>query len=197
MSPADQPPRIAPGARSDLGLLNWLILAIGSRRLGGPIPNVMLTLARHRSLFRPWLWFSSRLMPYGTMPAVDSELVILRVAARCNSEYERVHHTALGKAAGLGDAVIAWTEEPAGSTVPPPSADGIDPARATLLVAAVDELMDTHDLADATWARLSAIYAEKQLIEFCMLAGQYTMLAGTLNALRVPVEANAGMHKLR
>lgn len=191
-------PRIPPGGRSELGLLNWTLLRIGTRRVGGgPIPNVMLTLARHRSLFRPWIWFASRLMPYGKLPAVDSELVILRVAARCGSDYERHHHTALGKAAGLGPEIIEWSAEPAGTATPAPTGSGIDAARATTLMLAVDELLDTHDLADETWSTLAALYDENQLIELCMLVGQYAMLAGTLNALRTPLEAGEALHNLR
>lgn len=197
MSPDSPAPRIPPGSRKELGLLQWTALKIGSRRLGGPIPNVMLTLARHRGVFLPWLWYSSRLMPYGKLPAADAELVILRVAARCGSDYERAHHTALGKAAGLGEDVIAWSAEPAASAAAPPTADGIAGDRAALIVDAADELLDTHTLSDETWNRLSGIYREKQLIEFCLLTGQYAGLAATLNALRVQIEPGAGMHNLR
>ena len=197
MSPSSSAPRIPPGGKKELGLLQWTLLKLGSRRMGGPVPNVMLTLARHRGVFIPWLWYSSRLMPYGKLPATDAELVILRVAARCGSDYERAHHSALGRAAGLGDAVIAWSAEPVGSTVAPPAHDGIAGDRATLVVEAADELIDSHTLSDATWARLDAVYSEQQLIEFCLLTGQYAGLAATLNALRVSVEPDTGLHKLR
>lgn len=197
MASSSSAPRISPGGRKELGLVQWTLLKIGSRRVGGPVPNVMLTLARHRGVFIPWLWYSSRLMPYGKLPATDAELVILRVASRCASDYERIHHTALGKAAGLGDDVIAWSNEPVGSTVAPPASDGIDGERAALVVLGADELIDTHTLGDETWAKLAAVYSEKQLIEFCLLTGQYTGLAATLNALRVPIESGAGMNRLR
>jgi alkylhydroperoxidase family enzyme len=190
-------PRIAPGGREELGRLNWVLLKLATKRTGGPIPNIMLTLGRHRRMFKPWLWFASRLMPYGTMPAEDSELVILRVGARCGSDYERHHHTNLGKQAGLGEAVIAWTAEPVGSDTPAPDADGISGPRAEVLVRAADELLDTHTLSDVTWSELQSLYNEVQLIEFCMLTGHYAMLAGTLNAAGVQLEPGAGMPKLR
>ena len=69
-------------------------------------PNVFTTLARHRRLFRAWLRFASRLMPGGTLPRVDAELVILRVAHRCGSDYEWQHHARIGRAAGLSAEAV-------------------------------------------------------------------------------------------
>ena len=53
------------------------------------------------------------------------------------------------------------------------------------MLRAVDELGRDNVIADATWAQLRADYDERQLIELCMLAGHYVMLAGTLNSLGV------------
>ena len=74
-------PRIAPGARADVGLLGWAISAVSGRVSGttGP-PNLFLTLGRHRPLFRGWLRFAGRLMPAGKLPRRETELVIIRVA---------------------------------------------------------------------------------------------------------------------
>lgn len=190
-------PRIAPGGRDDIGRFTWALLKIGSRRVGGPVPHVMTTLARARRLFLPWLWFASRLMPNGTIPPREAELVILRVAALCDSEYERFHHTHLGKQAGLSEAVVAWTADPAATTTAPPADGSIDPGRATLLVRACDELVETHTISDPTWDGLGAHYRDDQLIELCMLVGQYAMLAGTLNAVGVQIEGGPALHKLR
>lgn len=190
-------PRIAPGDRDDVGILQWVALKIGSRRMGGPVPNVMLTLARHRGAFIPWLFYSSRLMPYGKLPAAHSEFMILRVAARCGSAYEQAHHTALGRKAGLNDAIMDWAAEPAGATTPAPDGGKLDAARADLLRRATDELLDERDLRDEIWAELSAVYREAELIELCLLVGHYAGLAATLNTLRTPIEPGAGMNKLR
>ena len=51
-------------------------------RTAGP-PNLFTTLARHRRLFWPWLLFAGRLMPRGSLPRADTELLILRVAHNC------------------------------------------------------------------------------------------------------------------
>lgn len=197
MARSQSSPRIPPGGRDDIGRFTWLLVRLASRRLGGPVPNVITTLARARRLFLPWLWFTSRLMPNGSLPAHEAELVILRVGALCGSDYERHHHNHIGKQAGLGDAIIAWTGEDDAASTPPPADDTIDAERASLLVRACDELVETHTLSDDTWAGLGQFYRDDQLIELCMLIGQYAMLAGTINAVGVQIEPAGATHRLR
>jgi AhpD family alkylhydroperoxidase len=174
-------PRIAPGAPRELGPVNALICrAIGlGAGTGGP-PNIFTTLGRHRGLFRRWLFFAGKLMPGGSLPRRDTELVILRVSVVCGCDYEWGHHVRLGRRAGLSDAEI----ERVGAG---PDAEGwSDHERA--LLRAVDELHGDRLVGDETWAALSARYDERELIELCLLAGHYEMLAGTLNSLGVVPE---------
>jgi alkylhydroperoxidase family enzyme len=197
MSTTSSVPRIAPGGPREVGRITWLLMTLVTKRTGGPIPNVMRTLGRHRGLFIPWLFYSSRLMPFGSLHGTESELIILRVAARTGSDYERFHHEALGSQAGLGADVIAWSAMPKGADEAAPANDGIDGPRAELLVRATDELLDDRDLSEATWAELRAHYDERRCLEICLLAGHYAGLAATLKAARVQIEPGAGMHKLR
>jgi NAD(P)-dependent dehydrogenase (short-subunit alcohol dehydrogenase family) len=85
-------PRIAPGTRRELGLVNSAIAKIAARAVGGAPPNIFTTLGRHRGLFRRWLWFAGGLMPGGKLSRQDTELVILRVAHNTSSEYEWAQH---------------------------------------------------------------------------------------------------------
>jgi alkylhydroperoxidase family enzyme len=174
-------PRIAPGTRDEIGSVNALIAGAIGRATGGRPPNVFTTLARHRRLFRAWLRFAGRLMPRGTLPRIDTELLILRVAHNCGCDYEWGHHVRLGMAAGLSDADIERVREG-------PEAEGLSARHATLLRAA-DELHAERTIGDATWAALQAELDEKRLIELCLLVGHYEMLAMTLNALRVQPDA--------
>jgi alkylhydroperoxidase family enzyme len=172
--------RIAPGSRAEIGAVNAVIAQV-LRLAGGTRqpPNLFTTLARHRRLFRPWLRFAGALMPGGKLPRIDSELVILRVAHNCGSEYEWRHHERLGPAAGLTRAQVEAiaTDDAAGA---PLLND-----RQRLLVRAADELHDARALSDELWAQLSEQLSEVELIELCMLVGHYEMLAMTLNSLRV------------
>src|SRR6185312_3172067 len=98
---AGRPPRITPGSRDEIGLLNHAIVRAAGAAVGGRPPNVFTTLARNRRLFRRWLWFAGGLMPGGKLPRVDTELVILGVAHLTDNEYEWGHHERLGRRAGL------------------------------------------------------------------------------------------------
>jgi alkylhydroperoxidase family enzyme len=173
-------PRIRPGRFPEIGVLAWL-LAQGGGRLAGTAPmNLFLILGRHRRLFRGWLAFAGLLMPGGVLKRSESELVILRVAHRRGSEYEYRQHVRIGKRAGLSEADLARIADG-------PSATGWSP-RVRAILAAVDELLDSRDVGDTTWADLRRHVDEREAIEVVLLAGHYDMLAAAIAALRVPLE---------
>jgi len=169
--------RIAPGGRRDVGLLIWWFARVAGRVTGTEPPAVFLTLGRSRGLFWGWLHFAGRLMPGGRLPRRETELVILRVATLAGSDYELTQHRRLGRRAGLTDAEIERVADG-------PDAPGWS-ARQRLLLEVADELHETRDLTDETWAAVSAELDERTSIELLMLLGHYEMLATTLQALRV------------
>lgn len=175
-------PRIPPGRREDVGLLNTAILRVLGLATGGRPLNVFTTLARHPGLFRRWLVFAGGLMPGGSLRRADSELVILRVADNCGSEYEREQHERIAKAAGLTDDEIARAGGPV---------DGW-PHHQALLLRTADALHADRDVADDLWAELEAEFDERRRIELLLLIGHYEMLAMTLNSLRVQPDAPGG-----
>jgi alkylhydroperoxidase family enzyme len=173
----EQTPRIAPGSRRQIGLLNAAIGRLSGLATGGRPPHIFTTLARHRRLFRRWLWFAAALMPRGRLPREDTELVILRVAHNAGSEYEWGHHVRIGRKAGLSREEIARVRDGAGA----PGWSN----RQAMLLAAADELHRDGEIGNELWGRLTAELDEVELIELCMLVGHYEMLAMTLNTLRV------------
>ncbi|MGH3451038.1 MAG: carboxymuconolactone decarboxylase family protein [Haloechinothrix sp.] len=177
-------PRIPPGTRRDIGLVNTVIAGLIGAATGSGPPNLFTTLARHRRLYRPWLRFAAALMPRGGLPRRDSELVILRVASNCDCAYELAHHRHLARREGLTDVQVD-------AVVRDPVAAGWTPREAALL-AGVDELHERRTLSDACWTRLAAHLTETQLIELPMLVGHYEMLAMTLNSLGVRPDAPPG-----
>jgi len=182
-------PRIAPGRPSEIGRLNHGIARLLGAATGGPPPNLFTTLARHRRLFRPWLRFAGALMPGGTLPRTDSELVILRVAHRTGCAYEWHHHERLGARAGLSAAEIARVRLG-------PEAGGWSPRHA-LLLAAVDALHADGRIGDELWDRLAREWSAPELIELCLLTGHYIMLAMTINSLGVQLDPVPDPHARR
>ncbi len=177
-------PRIAPGGRREIGLVNAAIVRVlGAAAGADEPPRVFTTLARHRRLFRRWLWFAGALMPGGTLPRAEAELVILRVAHNSGCDYEWVQHERLAQRAGLSADEVARVR------------DGADApgwtARQALLLRAADELHAERRIGDALWEALARVYGERELIELCLLVGHYEMLAMTLRSLEVQPDAVA------
>ncbi len=84
---ADRPtsPRVPPlGPEDATDDQRELLGALG----GEGALNIFKTLARHPGLFRRWMPFGGKLMQGGKLPPRDRELVILRVAWRCQAAYE-------------------------------------------------------------------------------------------------------------
>lgn len=129
-------------------------------------------------MFWGWLHFAGRLMPRGTLPRVDTELVILRVAAVRGSDYEFNHHRLLGTRAGLVEADIERVRLG-------PEAMGWNP-RQSLLLRVTDALLEHRE--DALWQELRDAEGERACIELIMLIGHYDMIATTLGTLRVQPE---------
>jgi AhpD family alkylhydroperoxidase len=172
--------RVTPGTPSEIGRVNTAITWLLGAATGGPPPNLFTTLARHRRLFRPWLRFAGGLMPGGTLPRDESELVILRVAHLTDCAYEWHHHERLGARAGLAAEEIARVRVG-------PEAPGWTPRR-KLLLDAVDELHRDGRIGDELWARLSTQWTDPELIELCLLTGHYIMLAMTINSLGIQLD---------
>ncbi len=56
------------------------------------------------------------------------------------------------------------------------------------LLTAADELHRDARIGDDTWRLLATTWSEVQLIELCMVVGQYHLVAFTLNSLEVQRE---------
>lgn len=169
--------RVAPGGLRELGIVNWVVWRVLSRLAGTKDAQLFSTLGRTGGLFRGWLHYSGKLMPGGTLPRHECELVILRIAHLRQCGYEWDHHRALGKRAGVTPEILARLEEG-------PTAPGWSDKQRALLVA-VDQLVATKAVDDAAWAKLTEHYDQRKLIELVLLVTQYDGLATTIGALGI------------
>jgi 4-carboxymuconolactone decarboxylase len=174
-------PRIPPLAREGRDPKTAELLEALSAFNGVEL-NIFATLAHHPRLLKRWSDFGGVLLYGGKLPARERELLILRTGYLCRAPYEWGQHVTIGRAAGLTDEEIARVAEG-------PDAEGWSEADALLLRAA-DELHDESTISDPTWSALAARWDEQQLIELCMLVGQYHLVAMTLNALGVEPESH-------
>ncbi|MGB2951006.1 MAG: carboxymuconolactone decarboxylase family protein [Rhodococcus sp. (in: high G+C Gram-positive bacteria)] len=170
-------PRIPSGSFSQLGPINWVLCRILSKVAGTPDAHLFSTLGRTRGLFRGWLFYSGKLMPGGRISRKETELIINRVAHLRDCGYEMDHHRRIGARFGVTEELLAQVKQG-------PQAPGLTPRHRRILTA-TDELMDTKNLSDATWAALAGEFDDRQLIEFLLLVGQYDSLATTIATLRI------------
>jgi 4-carboxymuconolactone decarboxylase len=172
--------RIPPGRLRELGLVNWLLAKLFARFVRAPEMHLFTTLGQHKRLFRAMLPYSGALLR-GRLPPADTELVILRVAHLRACAYELQHHRRLGRRRGLDDQtqdrIFSW----------PNTSDGLTPRQQALL-SATDEFVMHRSISGDSWQQLAGYLDRRELIEFCLLAGQYDGLAATMAAIDIPLD---------
>jgi alkylhydroperoxidase family enzyme len=148
-----------------------------------PNVNVVGFFAHHPELARKFLGWNHYVNGRtSTLPRRVREIAILRVAWRRRSRYEWAQHLAIARRAGVSEDEIATGRSAARSG----SESGSGLSR--LLVTAVDELIDSPGLSDATYEALSAEFDEKQLIDLVFLIGTYSTLSMAFNTFRVELD---------
>src|SRR6478735_6406544 len=93
--------------RDDVGQLLPLIAPPGREPA-----RTMAVLARQPDLLSPFLGWAAALALQGALSHRDHELLALRAAYRCGSDFEWVEHTEYAREAGLDESEIAAVREP-------------------------------------------------------------------------------------
>jgi 4-carboxymuconolactone decarboxylase len=154
-------------------------LLAGLRGRSSEDMNLFATLARHPRVLKRWSAFGGTLLN-GDLPARDREILIMRTAWNCRAGYEWAHHVPIAARAGLTGEEIARLGTAAAH-------EGW-PAGEEALVRAADELHGDGVLGDATWKALADRYDDAQLIEVCMVVGQYHLVSFTVRSLGIEIE---------
>jgi alkylhydroperoxidase family enzyme len=150
---------------------------------GNPPLVLFTTLARDRRLF--FKFFNSGLLDRGHLSLREREIVIDRVTAQCNAEYEwGVHVSTYAAKAGLSDTQIQSL-----TTGGPDDNCWDDEER--LLIRLCDNLHDSCSVDDELWTDLASTHSEEAILELLMLAGTYRTVSYLVNGLRLPLEPNA------
>jgi 4-carboxymuconolactone decarboxylase len=152
----------------------------GLRGRGTGDLNLFATLARHPRLLRRWSAFGGTLAFRGELPARDRELLIMRTSVNTGAAYEWGHHVPIARRAGVTDEELADLGRPV--------SDGDWSEHDRALLVAADELHASSCISDSTWTLLAATLNEQQLIEVCMLVGQYHLVAYTVRSLGIQPE---------
>lgn len=125
------------------------------------------------------------LLDKGHLTLRQREIVIHRVTARCDAEYEwGVHAKFFAQKVGFDEAQLnALVHGDAGSTC--------WSAEDAVLIAFADSLHEACNIDNELWQRLRAHFGEEAILELLLLAGFYRTVSYLVNALRIPPEPYA------
>jgi alkylhydroperoxidase family enzyme len=142
--------------------------------------NVLGTLARHPTLAEAFHTFNGHVLFATTLSPRQRELLILRVAAVRQAEYEWRQHVVLAADAGLtADEVTRVAEGPGAR-----GWSAIDRA----MVSSVDELLADAMIAETTWEVLAADLDVEQCMDLVFTVGAYDLLAMAFRSFGVELD---------
>jgi alkylhydroperoxidase family enzyme len=138
----------------------------------GEVPVTIAALGHCEPLVTPFVGWAAALALLGSLSKRHHELLALRTAHNCGSEFEWIEHSNFARRAGI-------TEEEIDRVASDPH-KGWDRNEELLLVAA-DELHEHSSITGSTWAELCEHFTMSELVEAIYVVGQYTMLSMVAN----------------
>jgi alkylhydroperoxidase family enzyme len=152
----------------------------------GSVPDVFRTMLVHPGMFRAQMEVGVEFAMRGAIPPRDREIGVLRNGWLLGAPFEWGEHVDGGKRCGLTQEEIERTKT--GSLAP-----GWTEHEAAICKG-VEELHANAMISDATWATLAQTWDDKQMMEFPVLIGQYTLTAFLQNSLRLRLaDTNPGL----
>ena len=114
------------------------------------------------------------------------ELVILRVAQRCDGPYVWVQHVAIAASIGVNEPQIAALEQ--GEAPADLFAD-----RERMALAFADQILETSHTSEDRLAPVRALFSPREVVELLLLIGYFRMVSGLMTTLGVEVESPFGL----
>ena len=146
----------------------------------GPTGNALGTFLNFPELVRGVFPFASYIMADSTLTPRQRELLILRTAWDCSSQYLWANDAPRAASAGLSSGEIA-------RIALGPDAPGWAPLEAALLLAA-DELHQTSFISTPTWNSLAAQFGTEQLMDATFTIAEATEFATIYKSIGVEPE---------
>ncbi|HVT25449.1 MAG TPA: carboxymuconolactone decarboxylase family protein [Rhizomicrobium sp.] len=151
--------------------------------------NLHRTLAHSPEMLGLWLPWAEKVLRGNSLPERDREIIILRVAAAWNSDYEWGLHAALAIEIGMTEADLKAIVEGPG--------DSHWSEKEAVVIEATDEVLDRKPICERLWRSLEQHYSSQQLIDFMMTIAEFSLVAMMLTTLHIPLENRSGLRHLR
>ncbi|MHA2051826.1 MAG: carboxymuconolactone decarboxylase family protein [Promethearchaeota archaeon] len=150
--------------------------------LGVMLSNMSRTLVNNSNISETIGKFATYITMGSSLPPRDREILIIRIAWLCKSEFELAAHLPLGVRLGL-------TGEEAYQILKGAEFEGWKPLDLALIHAA-DELHLNTFISGETWEILSQYYNKEQLMEVIFTVGHYNTMAMFLKSVGVQLDPN-------
>lgn len=148
--------------------------------------NLLGTFAHHPELIRAYHTFNGHILFGTTLSLRQRELLVLRVAAVRQADYEWAQHRVLAGDVGIAPDEIERVRQG-------PDAGGWS-AFEVALMRAVDELVCDAAITDDTWAVLADELDGPQLMDLVFTVGAYDLLAMAMRSFGVELDADLQAH---
>ncbi|WP_133176704.1 carboxymuconolactone decarboxylase family protein [Mycobacteroides abscessus] len=149
----------------------------------GPLPTFFALAARFPALGETLVHLRTFIHTIPGLPLRQRELIVHRLTARLDNEYEwSLHAASYGEPAGLDqDTLDATVTTSPGNYSQWKDAD-------LLSVQLVDQLVDSNRIDDPLWRLLRQEYDEETLVSILFLTGFYAQVSWVMNSVRIPNE---------
>jgi alkylhydroperoxidase family enzyme len=141
-------------------------------RDGEPPPMTIAALGHCEPLVGPFVGWAAALALLGALSKRHHELLALRTAHNCHSEFEWTEHSRFARDAGVTEDELERVAS---------GSHGTWDRNEQLLLIAADELHAHSSINSATWTELSEYFTMAELVEAIYVVGQYTMLSMVAN----------------
>lgn len=148
--------------------------------------NRVLTLAYHPELLADWMPISDYVETKSNLTSADTDLIMLRAFWRYGVSYAFTHAAVSAASRGLDQSIIDSVPDGAGASA---LSD-----QQSLLLDAVDQLVDGIFIQDDLWAQLRKHYSELEMMDVVFTCGNSYIKSIFLKTLRVQLEPGVSPH---
>lgn len=143
----------------------------------GRFQNFYSTLAHHPKIVRNWAPVIKYVDGANTLTPIDRTIVALRTGVRCFSDYEVANRAADARRLGMSEDQIEGL-----------IAGHAGDHKTSLLISAVDELVEGQIIGDTLWEEMRKHFIEEKLMDIVFGCAVGLMTCWMQSALRVPCE---------
>ncbi len=142
--------------------------------------NINKMVAHAEKSARHFMRLGNSLLTQSKLDEKLRELVILRIATLCRSNYEWYQHEVLSRQLGITGEQIAAVREGPDSPV--------FNSRERAVLKYAEEVTLNVKCSDRTWSELASFLDHRELVELTLVAGFYNLVARLLENTEVEIE---------